>query len=185
MHNERYTIIFLYDFEILLYISIYFCNIHAIVQESRLTSCVPRMVIEFDLSGQCESGRNRELQAWSQNMHESADEDDHPAPSSLRVIVAAQQLFRLHLRVVFRLNSRDVAFVHATISFRRMNFLLQGRVVNRTASFTYCVQQRPRSRTEYRHHKWESDFFRGYVPVSLLFVYMAFVYIPVARIGTA
>lgn len=146
------------------------------------------MVIEFDLSGQCESSRNRKLQAWSQNMHESTDEGDHPAPSSFRVIVSAQQLFRLHLRVVFRLNSRDVAFVYATISFRRMNLLLQGRIVNRTASFTCRVQQRPGSRTEYRHHRWKSDFFRGYVPVSLpivLFVYTAFVYIPVARIGTA
>lgn len=123
-------------------------------------------------------------------MYESADEGDHPAPSSLRIIVSAQQLLRLHLRVVFRLNSRDVALVHAVVDLRRMSLLLRGRVVvgDRTASFACRIQQRPGSRAGYRHHRREDDSFRGYVPVSLpivRFVHTVFVYVFVARIGTA
>lgn len=122
-------------------------------------------------------------------MYESADEGDHPAPSSLRVIVSAQQLLRLHLRVVFRLNSRDVILVHA-VDLRWMSLLLRGRVVvgDRAASFACRVQQRPGPRAGYRHHRREDDFFRGYVPVSLpivRFVYTVLVYVFVARIGTA
>lgn len=151
-------------------------------------------MIEFDLSGQCDSGRNRQLQAWSQNMYEGADEGDHPAPSTLRVIVSAQQPFRLHLRVVFRLDSRDVAFVYAVfVDSHRvilLLLLLRGRVVvvgdDRAASFARPVQQRPGPRAGYRHHGLEDDFFRGYVPVSLpILLFVCTVFVLVARIGAA
>jgi len=62
MHNKKLRLYIVYDFY---YFFLFQSNIYAILREYRLTSCVPRMVVEFDLSRQCDSGWNRELQTRS------------------------------------------------------------------------------------------------------------------------
>lgn len=147
------------------------------------------MVIELDFSGQRNGGRNRELETRSQKMHQSTDDGDHPSPSSLRIVVTAQQPSRLHLGTAVGLNSCDIVLISGIAGFGRTGFLLQKRVVDESgAAFSACccVQQRPGSRPEYRHHKREEDSVRGYVPVSLPLVLLVYAsVIPVAHIGAA